>query len=412
MSCDTLCTLSLPALIGGERAAQATPPLTVERYAHSEELPAREWDQLTAHAPCLSRAQLAALERSPEEGARHILALRREGLLVGAALLRDAPFHAPSVADIIHARAPRAAQALRALRVGARPMDARVLVCGGGAAAQGPALYIAPGVDRAQALRALGEEARRLTRSSRGGRPLLAVLFHGAPPAHAGAPSALAGLAAAGYARFDADPSLSLTLDPRWGDFEGYLSALSSKYRVKAKRADALSAELVAQPLDAAGARRWRRELIGLYEQVTRRADFCARSAEVDALPELLEAQPRRYRLSAYCLGEALVGFRLSLLEGETLYAQLVGIDYAHSRAHGLYPRMLNDYIREGLALGCRAVDFGRAAGEIKSTLGATPSATELYIAHAHPLVHLLLPSIARRVTPAPHKQHQPFRAG
>jgi predicted N-acyltransferase len=285
------------------------------------------------------------------------------------------------------------------------PLDARLLVCGGSAASQGPALHISPNVDRAQALKVIATEAQAIMRASVGPRPILAVLFQGAPEL-----GALSGLTQAGFTRFESDPSLALTLDPRWVDFDDLLASLTSKYRVKAKRADALSSELEQVALDAQGARLWREALHATYEQVTERATFCVRATELDALPELLEAQPERYSLSAYLAQDELIGFRLSVHEGDTLYAQLVGINYEKNRTFGLYPRMLNDYIREGLERGCRVVDLGRTAGEIKSTLGALPSATELYLTHAHPLMSWALPYIAQRVTPATHKQHQPFK--
>lgn len=394
-------------MCGGRSSSREGSPLSVERYTSSRALPVVEWDQLTAGAtPLLSRAQLQAFERAEGGEERHLITLRRAGQLVAAALLHTAPFHGPSIAEIIQARAPRSAWALRQLRLGVSPLDARLLICGGSAASQGPALYICPSVARAEALEVIGAEAQAIMRASSGPRPILAVLFQGAPEL-----GALAGLTEVGFTRFESDPSLALTLDPSWAHFDDYLASLTSKYRVKAKRADALSAELEQVTLDAEGARAWREALHSTYGQVTQRASFCVRATELDALPELLEAQPERYHLSAYLARGELIGFRLSVREGDTLYAQLVGIDYDQNRTFGLYPRILNDYLREGLERGCRVVDLGRTAGEIKSTLGATPSATELYLTHAHPLMDWALPSISKRVTPAAHKQHKPFKS-
>ena len=71
-------------------------------------------------------------------------------------------------------------------------------------------------------------------------------------------------------------------------------------------------------------------------------------------------------------------------------------------------PRILNDYVREGIERGCRAVCFSRTAVN-QSTLGAAPEPTHIYLRYTS-VVDRLLPMISRRVSLPQIHLHRPFR--
>lgn len=395
--CDP-CSLSLPKLLSC--SIYRPLELTIDCERTIKNVSTLEWDQFTASATSLlKRSYLEALERAQDDREHLYVLLRKNKVLVGVAHFHTSPFHGPSIAQIISKQAPVASKILDSMKMGVKPLKARVLVCGGGSATQGPALHMNPNIDHSHLLKTFADEAKKMMGASHASNPILAIIFQGYPQ--------LASLSKNAFTRFESDPSMLLTLDPTWS-FESYLQALTSKYRVKVKRADILSSQLSLITLDAQGARQWYQELQSTYQQVTQRAPFCIKAVEMDALPELLEDS--RYSLVAYFLGERLIGFRLSMHEEGTLYAQLVGIDYRYNREYALYPRMLNDYVRDAIERHCHQLDFGRTAGEIKSTLGAEPLATDIYLAHANPFIHRCLPAISRRASIAEHKQHRPFR--
>jgi len=415
-SCDSSCTLSAPWCAQGSQALASLnqgerPSLTLSRFATSQALPAQAWELLSSQAKLgLSRAYLNALESVSAEGSHHYLLFEGTEGLMGLAHLERVSFKGPSVSSLVARRAPLASRLLSQLRPAAEPLDVELLMCGSGAPGLGPSVAFASGLSEAKqraVMSLVAQEAQRLMRESRGGAaPLSAVLIQGLSEG-----SAATELERGGLTRFEAEPSMALKLDSGWGSFEELLEDFSSKYRVKARRAEQGASALEQLEFSAAQLRERSARLEALYRQVTARARFCVSGGELASLAELLERLPEQVKVYGYLLQGELIGFRVSLRQGGTLYAHLVGLDYAHNRERSLYPKMLNDYLREGIERGCERVDFGRTAAEIKSTLGAEPHPTALYLAHAHPLVQASLPALSRRIELPIEKQHLPFKA-
>ena len=114
--------------------------------------------------------------------------------------------------------------------------------------------------------------------------------------------------------------------------------------------------------------------------------------------------------VQGYFLDGELVGFLSAFVLGDTLDAHVVGIDYAHNRAHGIYPRMLVDFLQLGLARGVSRIDYGRTAEEIKSTLGARPVPTQVYLRHDNVLVNPVLGRVAQAWRPEVPVLRAPFK--
>lgn len=223
-----------------------------------------------------------------------------------------------------------------------------------------------------------------------------------------------------------ADPVMKLALDKTWATTEDYLAALSSKYRVRYRRARGkmegitrrwMSPEEVADRSD---------RIYELYRGVSSGADFNAASLTPAYFPWLAKARHPKARLqNAFAgygfLGEAaevdrqspvfqgyfngdgkLIGFTTTIPNGEVLHAHFLGLEDSYKYSHHLYHNMLFDLLEDAVAGGFTTLDYGRTALEIKSSVGATPTNYAVLVKARYNWLNRLIPLFTPAVYKAP----------
>lgn len=220
-------------------------------------------------------------------------------------------------------------------------------------------------------------------------------------------------LRAAGFHRLKVEPSMDLHAPPAWRSRADYLDALNTKYRKAALRADEALAKAgyTLEPLTDLAPELDR--MHALYLQVEQRAQMrygTLGPGYLEALARLLG--PDAWRCSVIRRGDALAGFSFVVKQGDMALAHLVGFDYAANAEAPVYLRLLHSVIDDGLALGCSTLHYGRTALEPKARLGATPTETEIWIRHSHPVANQIVGPLVRLAPQdtAPHRE--PFRRG
>jgi hypothetical protein len=212
------------------------------------------------------------------------------------------------------------------------------------------------------------------------------------------------------YAAMQVEPNMIITLKPEWHSFEDYTTALKSKYRVKANRADAKSAPLNAKLFSEDDIEIHKEALQELYQNTIDNADFNAQILNLDTYIHLKRTFKDLFIVKGYFLEDKLVGF-LSAMQNDThLDAHFIGIDYSQNKEFGIYPRILNDYVRLGIATKSTQINLGRTASEIKSTLGAKPEALTCYCKHKRYLPNQILKPFIKNVQIKSFKQHSVFK--
>jgi hypothetical protein len=212
------------------------------------------------------------------------------------------------------------------------------------------------------------------------------------------------------YARMRVEPNMIITLKPEWQSFEDYKNALKSKYRIKANKADSKSEALDAKFFSEDNIKTHKQQLQELYQNTIDNADFNAQILNLDTYVHLKKAFKDLFIVKGYFLEGELVGFLSAMQNGRHLDAHLIGIDYAKNKAFGIYTRILNDYVRLGIATKSDQINLGRTASEIKSTLGATPKTLTCYCKHKRYLPNQILKPFIKNVHIKSFKQHQPFK--
>lgn len=212
------------------------------------------------------------------------------------------------------------------------------------------------------------------------------------------------------YASMHVEPNMIITLKPEWQSFEDYKNALKSKYRVKVNKADSKSEVLESKLFTEADILFYKDQLQDLYQNTIDNADFNAQILNLDTYIQLKKAFKDQFIVKAYFLEGKLVGFLSAMQNGKHLDAHFIGIDYAKNKDFGIYTRILNDYVRLGIATKSDQINLGRTASEIKSTLGATPKMLTCYCKHKRYLPNQILKPFIKNVHIKSFKQHQPFK--
>lgn len=207
---------------------------------------------------------------------------------------------------------------------------------------------------------------------------------------------------------FQVEPNMRLKLE--WGSFQAYKSSLRSKYRVKINKADDKSRDLIVQSLEAADIKKHSSRLQELHRNTTNRALFRAIDMNMETYVLLKERFRESVHMTTYCYCDTIVGFATAFHVGNQLEAHFIGLDYEVNKQLSVYPRILNDYVRLGIELGCDEVNFGRTSSEIKSTLGAIPEHLTCYVRHRRTIANLFFKPLVRQIKMTDYKEHRPFK--
>jgi predicted N-acyltransferase len=212
------------------------------------------------------------------------------------------------------------------------------------------------------------------------------------------------------YHAFSVEPNMKLQLQDNWQNFDDYLAAMKTKFRVKAKKAFQQSASLCIRDVTLENIEEQLPEMTSLYEKVAANAGFNLGNFNLETYRGFKEKLGENYILKTYWLEDKIVGFVSGVVNNTSLDAHFVGIDYQLNRAHAIYQRMLYEYIEIAISKKLKIINFGRTASEIKSSVGAIPQDLTMYLRHKKTIKNKILKLFLQRVQPTPFQQKIPFK--
>ena len=334
------------------------------------------------------------------------------GRPVGVVLLQLATFHAAS--NIKTDESPRGIRqnVYAGIRgVVSRKAAFRTLTCGNFLLSGQHGFYFDPQIVAPAQRVALVEEALHLAQASfaQAGQKVNGHFVKDIEPALGAA--ARKYLCKREFHEVSFQPNMVLTLDAAWEKRDDYLAAMTSKYRVRARKATAAAAGVTRERWSIAQIDARRHELYALYEAVAAQADFSLVHLTADYLPALAHKLDEHFHLTAYTLDGVLIGFRTTIENYGRLEAHFLGYDPAYRRSHRLYQNMLYDLAEEGIRHNCGTVVYARTALEIKSTVGAAPEPLVSFLRHDKRWANCLLPRIFDYLAPKIEwTQRHPFK--
>jgi hypothetical protein len=216
-----------------------------------------------------------------------------------------------------------------------------------------------------------------------------------------------------GYSEITVESDMSLVLKPEWKTFADYIAAMSSKYRVRAKKVFSLCKEngVVRIDLDAEEITHYQDRIFDLYNMVISRAEFKLATLDKDFFSLQKQLMGNNYRLFAYFKENEMVGF-ISLFQfGKKMEVHYTGMNKDITKQMNLYQHMLYDMIEFGIENRVEKLHFGRTAPEIKSTVGAAPSPMYGYVKHFNPIFnYLMVRTFTANLKPKQYIIREPFK--
>ena len=212
------------------------------------------------------------------------------------------------------------------------------------------------------------------------------------------------------YRRIYVEADMSMQLPSEWHSFDDYLAAISSKYRVRAKKILQTSSSISHHEMDAAEIIENQDCLFELYQAVADKADFNIAKFKKEYFALQKKLSPDTYKLFGYYLGGKLVGFMSLFILPYKTEVHYCGIDYIINKDLALYQRMLYDIVGYATSHQLRRLHFGRTAPEVKSTIGAIPQPMYGYIKYRNPIINAFIGIFTSRLKPRNYQLRSPFK--
>ena len=213
------------------------------------------------------------------------------------------------------------------------------------------------------------------------------------------------------FSNFSFQPNMKLRIPAAWKRFDDYLEAMSSKYRIRARRAFKKREGIVRRELNLQMTAMESPAMYKLYKVVASHADFNPFELHPGYFVGLKNELPRQFRVFAFYMKDEMVGFYTTMRNGGILEAHFLGFCQAANTRHQLYLNMLYDMVGTAIEEGVSELIFARTAMEIKSSVGAEPEQLQCRLRHNHPLANRLMPFFIRLLEPeAEWVQRRPFR--
>jgi len=213
------------------------------------------------------------------------------------------------------------------------------------------------------------------------------------------------------YRPFQADVAMVLPISKKWSTFQQYLNSMKAKYRTKANSALKKASALQLVSLSALEIEQHEKRLLELFNNVQQQSEY----RYGKNYPRTFKSLKENLKDTFYCTGafldETLVGFSTAFLNGSTLEANYVGLDYSYNTRFALYERLLYHYVEEAIKQNATMVHLGRTSELIKSALGATPQQMTLFVKHSSKFKNALLKPILEKIEPSEFTLRKPFKA-
>lgn len=169
------------------------------------------------------------------------------------------------------------------------------------------------------------------------------------------------------------EPFMMLNIPENWSSFEDYISAFTSKYRVRAKKALKETKEVEVKKLSDLPPNEWIASCGNLLKQ-----SLSTKTIAIGKnLPKLLSCYHQSlgdaFEVWGYYHEGDLIGFISFIRDDKKMFAMHLGLKKQDNPFPKLYSRMLLDLVKWAIDNDLERVNFGRTGAEIKSTLGAVP---------------------------------------
>ena len=213
------------------------------------------------------------------------------------------------------------------------------------------------------------------------------------------------------YKEFSIQPKMILNIQKEWTTFDDYLAAMTSKYRVRAKRAFKKGKGIEKRELNLESIKAFLPRIDKLYKYIAEGAGFNVVTLDGEYFLNFKRHFPEKFRLFGYFLEGEMIAFYTTFRNQEELEAHFLGFANEINRKHQVYLNILYDLIKQGIEVKAGYINFARTALEIKSSVGAAPVDLFYLGKHTNSLKNTLFTPILAYFNPAiDWVQRKPFK--
>ena len=213
------------------------------------------------------------------------------------------------------------------------------------------------------------------------------------------------------YNEFKAQPGMTMDIRPEWKSFDDYLAALSSKYRVRVRRARKKISDIEIRSLSLEEVEELEPLIYSYYRAIADKAVFNLFVLNENYFSALKRHLGEQCRICGCFEDGKLVAFYSTLVNGDQVEAHFLGYHDTLNRERQLYLNMLYNIVDFAIKIEASSIFFARTALEIKSSVGAEPRDMYFYLQHNKGLHNKLLPHIYSLLDPVEEwLPRNPFR--
>ena len=214
-----------------------------------------------------------------------------------------------------------------------------------------------------------------------------------------------------GCSEVNIDVNMVLRLQEDWTFFDDYLSAMTSKFRTKAKHVLKTSQKLEILDFDVESIAQRLDEIDELYNTIVDRASFSFGRLNATTLLEVKRALSDQFYFRGYYIEHRLIGFSTATAFDDVLDGNFIGLDYDFNKEYSVYQRILYDFVEHAIKIDAKYLKIGRTAEEIKSGIGALPVEMVFYAKHRNKITNAVLKPFVSNLKPSEYNLRKPFKA-
>lgn len=215
------------------------------------------------------------------------------------------------------------------------------------------------------------------------------------------------------YRELETEPNMNLEISPEWKTYEGYLASLQSKYRSAVK-------QQIFKPIEEAGCtvlhltnlENHASRIHQLYLEVHENAALRLFTLPSEYFSSLEKVVGENFLCSIIKRGEKILGFIITIKDGQMGYGYHIGYDKKEAENLPLYLRLLHASVSDACELGISNLSLGRTALEPKARLGAKPEPISVWLRHRQPVMNIFVKNLLRVVPHDEAPERSPFKKG
>ena len=377
-------------------------------FEQIKSIPKTIWEELNCPNLYFSPSYLDAIEKNNSHLSFFYIVLKdTQQKAIAFASIQIISFQLNSIENDLSTILKRVTSLARKFKIIPNEKPLQILTCGNSFVSGEHGVFIKKNEDKRKVLKKLSKAILKYTENQYEKKPIDIFIMKDFVASSLSVSNELISL---GYYSFNVEPNMKLKIDENWQNFDQYLAALRTKFRVKAKKAMQLSNDLVTKEISVLNFDEHLIKMTELYKKVASKADFNLGEFKLETYKSFKTKLGDSYTLKSYWIDNKMVGFMSGMINKSHLDAHFVGIDYELNKQYAIYQRMLYDYIKIAIDNKIEILNFGRTASEIKSSVGAVPQHLTVYIRHKKSIKNKFLKLFLLKIQPTEFKQKLPFK--